>query len=201
MHPRVIAKRDRQFDELILASTSAARRALMDGLGVPYRAVAPGVDEQVPEGTEVRDAVAMLAQRKAQAVAQRHGSSLVIGSDQLVSIDGVALGKPEDRAAARAQLKRLSGRKHEIVTGVCVIGPQISNVHVEVTTLRLYPLGDEEVEAYLDLGEWEGCAGGYRVEGRGQALFSEIEGDRTNVQGLPMVALVRMLRNVGYRFF
>lgn len=189
------------FPELILASTSYARRTLMDSLGIPYRAIAPGVDESVPEGTSVRDAVALLAHRKAAAVSTRHPDALVIGSDQLVSLDGEALGKPEDRARARSQIQRLSGRTHEILTGVCVLGPGLDERHIDLARLTLYALGDEELERYLDTNEWEGCAGGYRVESKGQALFQNIEGDRTGVMGLPMIALVGMLRRAGVRFF
>lgn len=189
------------FTELVLASTSGARRALMDALGVRYRAEAPGVDEVVPPATPAREAVALLAHRKAAAVFARNPRALVIGSDQLVSADGEVLGKPADRDRARAQLQKLSGKSHEIVTGVCVLGPGFDERHVDVATLTLYPLQEDELERYLDTREWEGCAGGYRVEARGQALFSQIDGDRTGVMGLPMVALVGMLRRAGVRFF
>ncbi|MBX5481451.1 MAG: septum formation protein Maf [Myxococcaceae bacterium] len=190
--------------ELVLASTSPARRALMQSLGIPWRAEAPGVDEHVPPGTGVREAVQLLARRKAEAVARRAPGALVIGSDQLVCLDGEALGKPQNRDQARAQLRRLSGRRHEIVTGLCLIGPTVphgADVEVDVATLELYALTEDELERYLDTGEWQGCAGGYRVEGRGQALFRNIEGDRTGVMGLPMVRLIRMLRGAGVVFF
>ncbi len=195
------AKPKQPFSELILGSTSDARRALMDAVGVPYRVVAPGVDEDLPQGMGVADAVSTLAFRKAQAVHARNPDALVIGCDQLVSLDGEALGKPSDRDQARAQLKMLSGRSHEIVTGLCLLGPGVREQYVEETRLTLYRLAEDELERYLDLGEWEGCAGSYRVEGAGQALFSSIHGDRTNVQGLPMVLLVRLLRHVGWQFF
>lgn len=196
-----MSSNDLAFSELILASTSGARRALMDSLGVRYRTVAPGVGEEVPAGTSAQAAVAMLAHRKAAAVFAQNPQALVIGSDQLVSADGEVLGKPPDRDRARAQLQKLSGRSHQIVTGVCLLGPGIDERHVDVATLTLYPLTADEVEGYLDTREWEGCAGGYRVEARGQALFSRIDGDRTGVRGLPMVALVGMLRRAGVRFF
>jgi septum formation protein len=183
---------------LVLASTSAARRQLMDALGVPYEAVAPAVEESVPEGTPVVAAVAMLARRKAEAVAGRRPEALVIGADQLVELDGAALGKPPDRGAAAEQLRRLRGRSHRIITGVCVVGPGVDLAEVDAVTMTMFPLLDEEVEAYLDTGEWRGCAGGYRVEARGQALFSGIEGDRTSVQGLPMLRVVRLLRQAGF---
>ena len=189
------------FDTLILASTSSARRALVQSLGLPFAFEAPGVEEDVPPGTTVENAVRMLARRKAEAVFRRHPRALVVGSDQLVELDGSALGKPESAHAARAQLQSLSGRSHRIVTGVCVLAPGFEREWVELTRMQLFNLSAEELDGYAATEEWRGCAGGYRVEGRGQALFSEIEGDRTNVQGLPMTALVRVLREAGVRFF
>ena len=186
---------------VVLASTSGARRALMGALGIAYEAVSPGVGEEVPHGTSARDAVAMLAERKARAVFQRHPDALVIGADQLVALEGRVLGKPADRAEARAQLSSMLGRTHEIMTGVCVLGPGFDERVVDVARLRVYPLGADELERYLDLGEWEGCAGGYRVEGAGQALFEGIDGDRTSIQGLPMLQVVRLLRRAGVSFF
>lgn len=189
------------FSELVLASTSPARRALLTSLGVPFRAESPGVDEHVSPGTATRAAVAMLAERKARAVLARWPQALVIGADQLIDLDGRALGKPADARAARAQLKALSGRSHEILTGLCVVGPGYFSCEVDAAKLKLFELNDAELERYVSLGEWEGCAGGYRVEGRGAALFSSIEGDRTSVQGLPLPLLVRLLREAGVTFF
>ena len=187
--------------ELILASTSPARRALMDGLHLPYRCEAPGVNELVTPGLALREAVQELAQRKARAVHAKHPEAWVMGADQLAGVGGLTLGKPSNREAARKQLKLLLGRPHQIVTGVCLVGPDREVLDVEVAELTLYPLPDAELERYLDTGEWEGCAGGYRIEGRGQALMARIDGDRTNVQGLPMVPVVRMLRGAGFTFF
>ncbi len=186
---------------LLLASTSPFRLALMQALGVPFRAEAPGVDEDVDEGTSVFDAVGLLAERKARAVLQRFPDALVIGSDQLVSVDGEALGKPADAVAARAQLARLSGRTHEILTGVCVLSRDFRAVEVDVAKLTVWPLSDEELNAYVATGEWQGCAGGYRIEARGQALFSAIDGDRAAIAGLPMLRVTRLLREAGVKFW
>jgi septum formation protein len=163
------------YSELVLASTSAARRALLTPLGLPFRAETPGVEETVPKGTATRAAVAMLAERKARAVLSRWPTALIIGADQLVDLDGVALGKPKNDKAARAQLERLSGRAHDIITAVCVIGPAFFACDIDVAHLS--------------------------IEGRGQALFSAIDGDRTSVQGLPMLLLTRLLREAGVQFF
>lgn len=189
------------FDALVLASTSGARKALMAGLGLPFRAEAPGVDEDVPPGTSPQHAVALLAERKARAVLARFPRALIIGSDQLVSLDGQALGKPPDAAAARAQLASLRGRTHEIFTGVCVLGEGFVQTEVDAASLTVLPLTDAEVEGYVATGEWEGCAGGYRVEARGQALFERIDGDRAAIQGLPMQRVTRLLRAAGVSFF
>lgn len=187
--------------KLILASTSPARRALMDALGLPYTALAPGVDETVPEGTPPKQAVAMLAERKARAVAARKPDALVLGADQLAILDGRPLGKPSSRDEAREQLRQMRGRMHEMATGVCLVGPGRFELHVDVCRIRLYDVSDDELERYLDLEEWRGCAGGYRIEGAGQALFESLEGDRTSVQGLPMLLVVRLLRRANVTFF
>lgn len=183
---------------LLLASTSPARRALLDALGVPYRAESPGVDETVRPGLSAKEAVAELAERKAQAVHRRHPEAFVLGADQLGWFEEERLGKPKDREAAARQLARLAGRTHELWTGVCLLGPTHREVVVDVARITLYPLSPEELSRYLDSGEWEGCAGSYRVEGRGQALMSGIEGDRTSIQGLPMLPVVAMLRRAGF---
>ncbi|HUM10617.1 MAG TPA: Maf family protein [Myxococcaceae bacterium] len=183
---------------LLLASTSPARRALLDALGVPYSAEAPGVDEDVPRGTQPEDAVRMLALRKARAVAARHAEALVLGADQLAEVDGQVLGKPESRQTARAQLGSLLGRSHRLLTAVALVGGGDEQLALDVVTLRFHPVPPEELERYLDTWEWKGCAGGYRIEGRGQALVAALEGDRTSVQGLPMLPVVRMLRDRGF---
>jgi septum formation protein len=183
---------------LVLASTSPARRALLDALGVPYRAEAPGVDEDVPAGTAVEDAVQMLALRKARAVAARHPDALVLGADQLGDVDGRVLSKPASRDEARAQLGSLLGRPHRLLTAVALVGHGDEQLALDVVTLRFHPVSPDVLERYLDTNEWRGCAGGYRIEGRGQALVEALEGDRTSVQGLPMLAVVRMLRARGF---
>jgi len=183
---------------LLLASTSPARRALLDGMGIPYTAEAPGVEEDLPAGTPVDDAVRMLALRKARAVSARHPDALVLGADQLAEVDGRVLGKPGSREEAREQLDSLIGRDHRLVTAVALVGRGDEQLEVDVVTLRFYPVSGEELERYIDTGEWQGCAGGYRIEGRGQALVEGLHGDRTSVQGLPMLPVVRMLRARGF---
>jgi septum formation protein len=174
----------------------------MDGLGIPYHAESPGVDEDVSPTLSARQAVQVLAARKARAVHARYPEAWVLGADQLVEVEGEVLAKPADRDAARRQLGKLLGHTHDICTGVCLVGPggHIAEA-LEVSRLTFYPVAPEELEKYLNLGEWQGCAGSYRIEGAGQALLARLEGDRTNVQGLPMLTVVRMLREAGFSFF
>jgi len=187
--------------ELLLASTSPARRALMDSLGVPYRAVAPDFAEDHEASKDPVELCRTLALGKARAVAAQHPDALVLGADQVCAFDGACWGKPRDAEEARAQLRRLSGHTHRLVTGVALIGPGVERQAHDAVALTMYPLTPAELEGYLATGEWEGCAGSYRVEARGRALFSAIDGDLTSVQGLPMLLLVRLLREAGVSFF
>ncbi|MGZ6070725.1 MAG: Maf family protein, partial [Myxococcaceae bacterium] len=131
-------------------------------------------------------------------VAARYPDALVIGADQLGEQDGRPLGKPASREEARKQLGALLGRAHRLLTAVALVGQGDEQLTLDVVTLRFHPVPPAELERYLDTGEWRGCAGGYRIEGRGQALVDALEGDRTSVQGLPMLPLVRMLRGRGF---
>lgn len=189
------------YSELLLASTSSARARLMSALGLAFRTVSSGVDEQVCDDMPAARAVGVLAERKARAVLALHPQALVVGADQLVSLEGRSFGKPRDAEMALAQLRALSGRSHDIFTGLCVVGPGFFANEIDAARLSLFHLSTDELEAYVSTGEWEGCAGGYRIEGRGQALFSRIEGDRTAIQGLPMQRVVRILREARVAFF
>lgn len=190
--------------DLILASTSSYRRALLERIGVPFRCVAPGVDEDISK-RGVADPVALaerLASEKAQAVAANFPEAVVIGSDQLVAIDDAVLGKPGTSAAAVEQLERLQGRTHELVTAVCVLrlaggGRQ---THTDRTRLTMRRLSPEELARYVALERPTDCAGSYKIESAGVALFERVETDDfTAITGLPLIAVVRMLGEFGIR--
>jgi len=172
----------------------------MDALGLPYRAIKPDFEEHF----ESKDPIALareLALGKAKAVAKLHPDALIIGSDQVCAFEGEIWGKPRDLDDAREKLQRLSGKTHQLITAVAVLGPKLERVEHDLVSLTVYALTPDEIEGYLSTREWEGCAGGYRVEERGMALFSKIAGDLTSVRGLPMTLVVRMLRDAGVRFF
>jgi nucleoside triphosphate pyrophosphatase len=138
------------------------------------------------------------AKRKAAAgVALAPPGAHVIGSDTDVALDGRVLGKPVDREAAAACLRALSGRSHLVHSGVCMLGGEEQLRGSETTTVRFRELTDAEIELYLDTGEWRGRAGGYAVQGFGSSLISGIEGDLSNVIGLPLPLVASLVGRLG----
>ncbi len=189
--------------DLILASTSPARLALLEAVGVPFRCERPDFDETGPAGLAPADLAEALALGKARAVAKRFPEALVLGADQVLVVDGERLEKPEDEAAARAQLRRLRGRAHVLTTGIALLceATHALRVEHELTRLTVRMIGDDELDRYVATQEWRGCLGAYRVEGQGLKLFSRIEGDVFNARGLPMVRVLNALRDHGFPLF
>lgn len=189
---------------LILASTSPFRQAMLRQAGLTFEAIKPAFDEWLPQGS-LPDAVAlMLAEGKAEAVADHHPDAVVMGADQVGECEGVLLGKPLDEAAAYAQLKQLLGRTHRLITGVVLIGPtpeeggaRATLRIVDETRITFRQLSDEALKTYVATREWEGCAGGYRLEGQGVLLVEKIEGDYFNIIGLPLIPVLEGLRRLG----
>ena len=171
---------------LILASTSPQRSAILTQLGIPFEIVAPPYVE-TPGGDPLEHAVG-----KARSV--DGGGRLVLGVDTVVLLGDDVIGKPEDAAGARRMLERLSGRTHEVVSGLCLRGPGWEELHSETTHVSFCELTSVELDDYVAGGEWEGRAGGYAIQGRGAALVERIDGDYLNVVGLPGALLVRLLR-------
>ena len=185
---------------LILASTSPYRRALLERLGLPFSVVSPGCDEEVGD---LRDPVAIvreLSLRKARSVARSHPDALVIGSDQVLALDDEVLGKPGTPERARAQLARLSGREHRLITGVAVLHASTGRERVdhEDFSLHFHELTAEEIARYVDRDAPVDCAGSYKLESLGVWLVDRLDGDdESSIVGLPLLRLVRMLRYFG----
>lgn len=193
---------------LILASSSAYRRELLARLQLPFDAVAPGIDETPLAGESPTETALRLAREKARAVAAKASGALVIGSDQVATLDGEQIGKPGSHAAALAQLQKMRGREVVFHTALClwdgrVADPeraaQLQDVQV-VVAFRDLP--DAELDAYLHIEQPYDCAGSAKNEGLGIALLERIDSsDPTALTGLPLIALTTMLRRAGVSFF
>ncbi|QOY93073.1 septum formation protein Maf [Massilia sp. UMI-21] len=193
---------------LILASSSAYRRELLARLHLPFETVAPDIDESPLPGEAPQDTALRLARHKAGAVAGRFPGALVIGSDQVATLDGMQIGKPGSHARALEQLQLMRGRRVVFHTALCLWDSraadpsravQVENVQVFVD-FRMLP--DAELDAYLRIEQPYDCAGSAKNEGLGIALLERIESsDPTALTGLPLIALTGMLRRAGVPFF
>ena len=189
--------------ELILASTSRYRHALMSRLGVPFRTLAPLCDEEEEKerlGDLPPEALApKLARAKAESLRGEARGAVIVGSDQIAAIDGEILHKPGTRERAEAQLARLSGQTHLLVTAFAVAHPGGVIEHVDVTRLTMRELSPAQIERYVAADEPLDCAGSFKLEARGIVLFSRIESaDQTAITGLPLIALTTALASLGF---
>jgi septum formation protein len=180
---------------LVLASASPRRRELLAQLGVPFDVVVSDVPE-TPRPGECAEAFARRAARdKAAEVARCRPETLVLAADTVVVVDGVILGKPRDRADARRMLEALSGRSHEVLTAVALIGPGHDARDLVVrSTVEFRPLAAPEIERYLDSAEPYDKAGGYAIQGAAQRFVLSVCGSYTNVVGLPVDEVRELLR-------
>jgi septum formation protein len=178
--------------DIVLASKSPQRRALLDALGLDFEVQVPEVEEEA-DG-EPRQLVVRNATRKAEAVAADHPDALVIAGDTEVVIDGEVLGQPESEHEARAHLRRLSGSEHHVLGGLALLGPgdRESRTGVDLSTVAFRELDEPLLNAYLASGEWRGRAGSYAIQGLGSALVDIVRGDVSNVIGLPIGLLLRL---------
>jgi len=177
---------------IVLASVSPQRRAILEQLGIPFTVVAPPYEERDSPDADPVELVREHARGKAHSVGL-HEECPVLGVDTAVVVDGRSLGKPGSVAEAEAMLERLSGRTHEVVSGLCLVTPAWEELHHEVTAVTFRPLTARDLAHYVSSGEWEGRAGGYAIQGLGASLVKRIEGDYLNVVGLPAAVLVRLL--------
>lgn len=180
--------------KLVLASGSPRRRELLTRMGYSFTVLSPDVDEHVD--AEPRQAVGILARRKALAAAEGLTEGIVLAADTLVAVDGEALGKPRDEAEARAMLMRLSGREHEVFTGVCILDVATGRiaVHVERTGVVFRALDDAEIDRYVATGEPMDKAGAYAIQGGAAAFVVSYNGSYENVIGLPVNSVGLMLK-------
>lgn len=184
--------------KIVLASQSPRRKELLGRMGLEFVTQASKIDESAFDGLEARELVATLSREKAQWIArQLDGETLVIGADTVVVRDGAALGKPKDAEDAVAMLLSLSGRDHQVCTGVTVCRGDRVLTQVEETQVTFRDLTEAEVRQYVSTGEPMDKAGAYGIQGLGGLLVEGIRGDYSNVVGLPVCRLGQMLKVFG----
>lgn len=184
--------------KIVLASQSPRRKELLGRMGLEFVTQASKIDESAFDGLEARELVATLSREKAQWIArQLDGETLVIGADTVVVRDGAALGKPKDTEDAVGMLLSLSGRDHQVCTGVTVCRGERVLTQVEETQVTFRDLTEAEVRQYVSTGEPMDKAGAYGIQGLGGLLVEGIRGDYSNVVGLPVCRLGQMLKDFG----
>jgi septum formation protein len=183
---------------LVLASSSPRREEILDTLGIRFEVRSPEVDEALRPGETATAAARRLAEEKARAVAR--AGELVLAADTVVVLGETLLGKPGDTSEAEAMLRRLSGRTHDVCTGLALVRDGRTESGVERTAVVFRPLAASEVREYVATGEPFDKAGAYGIQGRGAALVERIEGDYSNVVGLPVRLLLSLLARFDLRY-
>lgn len=186
--------------QLVLASTSPFRKSILEKLGLPFDCHSPEVDETPHPGENPSQLVERLSIAKAQAVAAHLKEGLVIGSDQVAVIDNDVLGKPGNHENAVTQLQRAAGKTITFLTGLALVNAASGSIQAEVVPFKVVfrQLTREQIENYLNAEQPYNCAGSFKSEGMGIALFERLEGDDPNTLiGLPLIRLIRMLEKEG----
>jgi septum formation protein len=186
---------------LVLASASPRRLELLRQIAVAPDVVDPADIDEAPLPGELPAAlVARLARAKAEAVRVRHAGDFILAADTVVACGRRILGKPEDETAARGFLRLLSGRRHRVCGGICVVTPDgAARMRRVVSQVGFKRLSDAEIARYLATGEWQGKAGAYAIQGRAAEFVSWMAGSYSNVVGLPLFETAQLLAGLGYR--
>jgi len=191
---------------LVLASASPRRQELLRNAGIPFVVQATDIPEVPEEGEAPRAFAERLAREKALSVLRQRPDELVLGADTIVVVEAEILGKPRDSADAARMLRLLSGRRHQVTTGVCLVGRELGtenrktgfdDVRSETTVVTMNALSDEDIRSYVASGEPMDKAGAYAIQGGASRWISRIEGDYFNVVGLPVSLVYKMLREHG----
>ena len=178
---------------LLLASTSPQRRAILEQLGLPFEVVAPRYREHDPPDADPVRLVREHARGKARSVLEEADGRPVLGVDTTVVCAGRVFGKAGGPEEAAEMLEALSGKTHEVVSGLCLVTPAWEELHHDVTQVAFRPLNARDIAGYLASGEWQNRAGAYAIQGLGARLVERIDGDYLNVVGLPAALLIRLL--------
>ena len=185
---------------IILASTSRYRKQLLERLHIPFEQRAPDVDETAHPDESPEALTSRLSEAKARAVAVQCPDGLIIGSDQVATLDGAIIGKPGSHERAAEQLRRASGREVKFLTGLSLFNAAANRAHTEVVPFSVVfrPLTEARIQRYLRLDTPYDCAGSFKAEGLGPMLFEKMAGDDpTALMGLPLIRLIRLLEAEG----
>ena len=182
---------------LVLASASPRRAVLLRDAGWTFEVAPVDLDETLQPGEAADAYVKRLAQAKASAAASKNPDAVVLGADTTVVVRGQVLGKPLNAADAARMLRLLSGRTHDVLTGICIRTGTRNLVHVESTRVRIATLSEAEIEWYVGTGEPFDKAGGYAVQGLASRFIEAIEGSYSNVVGLPVASVNSLLKQLG----
>ena len=182
---------------LVLASASPRRQELLRNAGIPFEVQPAYIPEDPLPGEDARACAERLAREKALAIAEMRPTDVVLGADTVVVIDGQILGKPTDTADAKRMLRTLSGRQHEVITGICLVASGQWSVASETTRVTMSAISDAEIADYIASGEPMDKAGAYAIQGVASRWIPRIDGDYSNVVGLPVALVCRMLRQIG----
>ena len=191
-----IDAQSRMLPMLVLASASPRRQELLRNAGIIFDVQPAQIAEDPLPGETAKDCAERLAREKALAVARQRPHDLVLGADTVVVVDGEILGKPSDAADAARMLRRLSGREHQVITGVCLVVGGQPSVASETTLVTVSEITDQDIADYVASGEPTDKAGGYAIQGIASRWIPRIEGDYSNVVGLPVALVFRMLREL-----
>jgi septum formation protein len=179
---------------LVLASASPRRQELLRTAGIAFEVQPAHIPEDPRPGELAKDCAERLAQEKAFAVSRNHPQDVVLGADTVVVIDRQILGKPTDPADATRMLRMLSGREHQVITGVCIVASGRPSLASETTKVTMSEIPEKEIADYVATGEPMDKAGAYAIQGIASRWIPRIEGDYSNVVGLPVALVYRMLR-------
>ena len=192
------------MEPIILASSSPRRQDILKMLGIPFQVVLPNIDETLTAGVEAEDVPELLAREKVSAVIHSLPSQQeiqwILGADTVIVKDDVIYGKPQDSDEAESFLKLFQGSSHYVVTALVLYNGRTKTTTSRVckTKVTFAPLSDEEIQWYLETGEWHGAAGGYRIQSLASLFISKIEGSQSCVTGLPIYELYDMLKEQNY---
>ena len=181
---------------LILASSSPRRRELLTQAGIAFIVEPADIDESHRPGESPATFTQRLAREKAEAIFAKHPQATVLGADTIVVCNEEILGKPADAQDAARMLRLLSGREHQVITGVAIITPQGTRTQADTTTVTMRKISEEEIQSYIATGEPMDKAGAYAIQGAAAPFITSIEGDYTNVVGLPVKLVQQMLAKI-----